>query len=896
MSTSATPLSFRLKVWASVPFFAIACTLSAHGQTAGTNAPKPASASPVKVTPAVSESESPAVSEPESPAVTESTATVAPAVSTDSPSAGVRFSFEGTSWRAVLSWLADEAGLALHVGELPSGSFTYSDTELFSPDDAIDRVNLFLIPQGFTVVRRGRLLSVISLTDPRSIQQLDAMAELVSVDDLATLNSYDVVKCIFPLQRAQPDDASEELRSLTLMTQPVVLPSSRQLMITETVGKLRSVQKILSALDQPRVEDSVVQRFQLQHVTMDAVMEVARTHLGLEGEETAGMDINVSSLNEGKTLFVTGSEAKVQLLSSLIDIVDVADPNATPETVAVLRSHAIQGNNLKTVYEVLQTLLVGKSLRLSMEIETNSIVALADVETHQQIEATISELEAPAVEFAVIDLGDIDPYFAITLIGELFDLPTEYDEDEESVSSLKVDADPENRRLFVRGKSSQIQQIRDMVAGLGGAGPPRDVTRIVPVHGERATELLRSAEEFWRGENPVQVLPTVRAEQGGFIERAIHPEGVQPEVAHSGGLQTRSASSRVESATAPRQSADARHSDANPFDEPLATTISSGTRFASTAAADVSENSNTSRSAASPIQGQVTPEGIVLQSTDPAALNQFEQHLRSVAGSGTAATVQPIVYYLKYARAEEATRMLAELVDGAMTISGSPSGSLVNGYVSSPTDSSIFGSYVSNQGGTTSMTVGTASVLADARLNRLIVQGSAQEVALIEKYLQIIDKDSSLTDVETYGGSHVIELQNTKAAEVAELIREAFAGRLADAKSGAAQPADAKAQAAAKAAAAKAAKSTDKLKTTASSAQTAEPKMTVAVHEQSNSLVVTAPDYLFAQVEKLAQLVDRRGEQTVEVIVPANAEYIQSVLEEVLLGGESSSSKTKTKR
>lgn len=39
----------------------------------------------------------------------------------------VRFSFNGAPWRDVINWIADESNLALHVGELPPGSFTYSD-------------------------------------------------------------------------------------------------------------------------------------------------------------------------------------------------------------------------------------------------------------------------------------------------------------------------------------------------------------------------------------------------------------------------------------------------------------------------------------------------------------------------------------------------------------------------------------------------------------------------------------------------------------------------------------------------------------------------------------------------------------------------------------------------
>jgi hypothetical protein len=62
--------------------------------------------------------------------------------------------------------------------------------------------------------------------------------------------------------------------------------------------------------------------------------------------------------------------------------------------------------------------------------------------------------------------------------------------------------------------------------------------------------------------------------------------------------------------------------------------------------------------------------------------------------------------------------------------------------------------------------------------------------------------------------------------------------------------------------------------------------MTIAVHEPSNSLIVTAPEQLFLEVERLAKVIDSRGEQTVQVITPINAAVFDAVLQQLLLGKE----------
>ncbi|MCP4785288.1 MAG: general secretion pathway protein, partial [Fuerstiella sp.] len=137
----------------------------------------------------------------------ETPATTSSATTTNVPDAALQFSFDGAPWRDVIQWLADSSDLALHVGGLPTGSFTYSDLNSFTPQEAIDRVNLFLLPQGYSLVRSGKLLSVINLTDPRSMQQLNALAILVTVEQLDQLSDHDVVKCIFPLGELDAEDA-----------------------------------------------------------------------------------------------------------------------------------------------------------------------------------------------------------------------------------------------------------------------------------------------------------------------------------------------------------------------------------------------------------------------------------------------------------------------------------------------------------------------------------------------------------------------------------------------------------------------------------------------------------------------------------------------------------------
>lgn len=792
------------------------------------------------------------------------------------PNDRVRFSFDGVAWRDVIRWLADEGGLALQVSELPTGSFTYSDPRVFKHAEAIDRINLFLLPEGFTLVRSGQLLSVINLGDQRSMQQLDAMAELVTTDELKDRNRHEVLKCIFPLGDIDPEEAVQELSVMNLMTTPEVLGKTKQLIITDTASKLRSVQSILSAFTPDEMANgTVVESFALKHVSAEDVLLVARPHLGLATGEMIGIDVSISADVLGKNIFVTGMEDKVKLLEGLVNAVDQPEQKeSSEEGESVLRSHLVTGGNVDTVYNVLQTLLAGRTntIRLSMDEAANTIVAFAPEAIQQEIQGTVSQLQASEAEFAVIPLKTVDPYFVISLLDEMLDLPDSLDDPETiDPDAPKIDADPGSMRLFVRAKKAELEQIKKIVEGLDSVQGVDSGNRLrfLPLKGENAGELLDAAVKFWQGNNEVIRYRSLGNAGAASLERVVNDP--KERKATTDQSETRPSDNKEQPKTPDPGKVDAR--------------LNTNGSHVLTVAQDES----------SAIRLQMTPRGLMLQSEDPAALDRFEEHLRAITGPLDSMPSPPVVFYLQYTKADDALRFLADLIDGGEAAMEGQAGSLVNGFLSS--SGSMLGSFLTTRDGVMTLTAGTSmSVVADTRLNRLIVQGSASEVEQVEAYLKIIDRSNGLADIKTYGQSHVIELVNIKAAEMASVIREAFAGRVVASTTGqTGQPGEQPGQPRApqkpdpREAESKSKKGAAPQKSTP--ARNLEPKMTIAVHEPSNSLVVTAPDQLFEEVERLVKVIDFRGEQTIEVVAPANGLVYETLLQQVMLGEEGSASR-----
>jgi type II secretory pathway component GspD/PulD (secretin) len=789
----------------------------------------------------------------------------------------VRFSFSGVPWRDVISWIAEEADLALHVDSVPAGSFTYSDPATFTYDEAIDRINLFLLPQGYSLVRNDNLLSVINMSDPRSMRQLDALAELVSISELDSLNSHDVVKCLFPLGELEAEEAVDELEPINLMMSPSVFSKTNQLMVTDTVAKLRNVKKILESFEPSTLDNgTVVKSFNLDHVTAEDVLVVARPHLGLATGEMIGIDVSISADVQGKHLFVTGVEDKVKLIENLVQSIDVPTASITDSDAdAVLQTHKIAGGNVDLAYDVLQTLLVGRDVRLSKDETAGSVVALATPKTQQEIAMTIEQLAAEELQFEVIPLNNVDPVVAIGLIEQMLDLPDEYDRDrrdrdDDDMVWPKIDADPANRRLFVRAKPQQIEEIRRIVEGLderqGSSGSDEEL-RLLSINGRRAEQALQLAARFWRLPNPIIFFKTEDAEQSQRRERVVHSQSNQQPSNSDNDLL-----------------------DAIDYREVGEQFVSATDRgkLLSSPKADASEPA---------IECQLTSRGLLIQCDDPSVLDKFEDHLSTLAGTTSDVPAEPVAFYLKYTRPADALRMLAELLDGGAAVAENTD-SLVNASITN-SSGSFLGSIVTNRDGTLSLIADTATVVADPRLNRLIAQGTTQDIEIIEEYLKIIEKDSSITSVETFGRTKIIELENTRASEVEAALRQAFAGRIAEAAGAGAGGAPGGQRGNDPRRDRDRDDDRDNRRSDqnrqpskgAGESEEGEPKIVLAVHEPSNSLIATAPEDLLKEVEMLAREIDQRGEQTIQVITPSNSEVLESVLQQIVLGqtGRSSS-------
>jgi type II secretory pathway component GspD/PulD (secretin) len=204
----------------------------------------------------------------------------------------------------VLEWFADRADLSLVVEVLPVGSFTYRDDRAYEVDQALDLLNSYLLTRGYTLVRRERLLLVIDLESPIP----EELITLVTLEELDQRGRYELVKCVFPLARMTADEARRMIEGfLGPQGMVIAFPAARQILVTETAGKLRTIRDMIARVEDPKAGgmERIVD-FQLNHVIADEVLAIARPLLGLGADQNFNSEISISVDPVGTRIFATG--------------------------------------------------------------------------------------------------------------------------------------------------------------------------------------------------------------------------------------------------------------------------------------------------------------------------------------------------------------------------------------------------------------------------------------------------------------------------------------------------------------------------------------------------------------------------------------------------------------
>ncbi|MDR1963467.1 MAG: hypothetical protein LBQ50_06785 [Planctomycetaceae bacterium] len=850
----------------------------------------------------------------------------------------LRFNFKYAPWKDVIEWFADQAGLSLQADNVPQGSLNLTDNRYYTPTEALDVLNSYLLFKEYTILRKGNSMFVIYLPDGIPPNLL----EPITPEELDERGKYEICRCVFSLNRTTPDIIQAEAEKLLgPQGSLVALPKSQQIVITETAGTLRTIRDIIKRIDDPdALSSGLIHVVEMQNLSADEALGIMRKLLAIEESDSSlrtAVDIS------GTKIWMSGRGDMIERAKEIIKTIDssFASKDILLEGQPQFEVYDVGIANPTEVLAVLQTLLAGTpDVRLSLDTKTGGIAALGRPANHATIRETIRQMQLNVPKIEVISLNRLSPASAVDSIKKFFATSTVSDSSASAakttpgVSAPTVEADISARRIIVRGTVSQIAEIRALLLKLGEDGTGGKIANTSTIRNIQlspaATALvLDQLKEIWP-----------KLEQSEI--KIVTPSAIVPM------RSTHELKNDLKNDLKPKdEKKDEKLMDElidETFDkEPPITQFRNNPRYLSVQQTKITETESPHQPTYQPIrtsevseteelkrqinelqkkletiqlssQPQTTnpkpqslppvvvssgPNGLMISSEDPEALNKLEELIRMLSDESVLGKTSLAVYYLKNSTAEVVAQTLQTLMN-----SGNSSTFGVSGAGSVDTSPSFEGEQRAEVLGLLTFgnsieKTGPVSISADARLNALLVQANPVDHKTIERLLPILDQaDAQGGDILNRPKPRLIPLKNMRAEEAQTVVEKVYANRL---QSGTGNTA------------ASATSSSNRGTTRRSSGgeqmampmmppmmpgmmpggmsggpgamiqqlmgrmggstsggsstvKEPEPTMTLGVDSRSNSLIVSAPESLFLQVEAFVKELDAMAVQTETVV------------------------------
>lgn len=790
-------------------------------------------------------------------------ADVEPNVQEETQTAKLRFNFHFQPWPDALRWFAEQAGYSLILDAAPPGTLNYRDGREYSPAEAMDLLNSILLTKGYTLVLRDRILIVVNLEDKIP----PSLVTRVEPEELDKRGKYELLSTRFQLKGITAEQAQKEVESLLgPQGNLVALPESRQLVVTETGGRLREIRDILARAD--RAGDPAQQQirwFNLNTISPDEAIALLRQIFEIpEGvNSTADGTLHFAGDLIGMRLLASGSPWRIEQVAEMLKTIDQpvsgepqeAAQSATPQ----IEIYDIAPADSDSVLKVMQTLLAEvPGTRLAVDPKTGYLIALARPADHATIRATIEQMRRDAQTVEVIQLSVLDPQIAVLAVGKLFG--------GDPAKAPSIDADPINRQLLIRGTAGQIAQIRILLEKMGetpSAKSPfaRGKIRTLPVNAAEADELIGRIKALWPalGENEIRVI------SGRDSQRFDSQQGAIDERTPVPAPRDREESPRP---TRPR-------SDAKPHPQPGEVQPEKPVRAKSrpdlqirlvgdeTDANDPPQpNSETAKP---PINIFSGPQGLYVTSEDVQALDQLQNLIDTLQGQPAREGAKLTVFYLRNAQAAEVAERLNQILAASRSAAtAAPAAAPAQGGArgAAPAPAGIMGS-IGAVGGISRITpTAPVTITPDTRLNALLVQAAPADVDMIEDILKILDRGDAKEEIPIEPRPRLIPLLYTSASDIAEIVKEVYKDRISGGSSRPTSPAEQMMMMFR----GRGGGPFQQPGGASNSNQSAAAKLSIGIDERSNSLIVLASEPLFEEISYLVESLDHASSEDDEVV------------------------------
>lgn len=724
------------------------------------------------------------------------------------------FNFRYAPWIDVLKLFAEEAGLSLDLNALPPGTFNYYDQAQYTPTEALDILNGYLLPKGYCLVRRDDFLVCINIDDPIP----PSIVPNISASELDQRGRNELLTVIFPLEGVDVEQVAAEVNDIKGPQGKVVgLKSTNSILVTDIGANLRRIRDLLADVTaRGGPNDVIFKAYQIHYVAVADVEQIIRSLLGLgstvsnvsaatedrrrDPRSTPSAPLPASSTSTRLTtdqrtnqLLVTATLGQHQLVEQALKTIDV-DGDASQFSLAsqrpFLKVYTVTSSDAREVTKTIDALMPG--VVVNEDGRNGKVHIMATPEQHRQVETLIAQMDGlgGSQQMSVIPLTSLDPVSVTATIRSMFS--------RDGSAAPTVEADLYGRQIMVRGTADQLAQVRTLLTQLGEDGSGRRAgqndsrIRAVPLGGRDPEELLPLLQRMWgaNNETPIRIInPQQRGATRPTTAPRQEPEPSKPKLetrlrapqrspVRESGYRILNVAQENSLETQPESSPAAPSSGTQPDINDLLDQFLGPPEPAErpSAPAPAAPRSSPPAAPAQPgadVNITVMGDELIISSSDPKKLDEL-QALVEKTMQVLPPRVTWTVFTLQAADATEAANMLKLLLPGA-SVSATSTGSSGTFLGSLSSGAASLGSSLMDMTGLG--TLGTPQhlqIIPDVRLNALFVSGPPAQVREVEEMLKVLDSTGLGGDSLRDKVSRMIAIEHADAQEVYNMVKEVY--------------------------------------------------------------------------------------------------------------------------
>ena len=183
----------------------------------------------------------------------------------------LEMNFKNVPLQTVVEYLSEKAGLVILSADGMDQRLTVISRSPVNVDEAIGLIDSVLKDSGYSAVRQGRTLRIVTLEQAR----LYAMPVVKGTDPNALEASDSMEYRILPVRYRSAEELAQNLQPL--MPEYAILQANVEgnvLLITDTRANIRRILEIVHALDQPMSAVAKIQVFRLRNADAASTAEL----------------------------------------------------------------------------------------------------------------------------------------------------------------------------------------------------------------------------------------------------------------------------------------------------------------------------------------------------------------------------------------------------------------------------------------------------------------------------------------------------------------------------------------------------------------------------------------------------------------------------------------------